>query len=94
MSYLLILRLWHSRLLGGKQLKTELYLCLFTCNFLPGSLEGMGSICASVDNVEVLVSRRDHGGNVGFAVYRHEGGTGVSTIVHLHCPSAASDLRK
>jgi len=54
----------------------------------------MGSICASVDNVEVLVTRRDHGGNVGAAVCRYHGGTGVSTIVHLHSPSAASDIER
>ena len=65
-----------------------------TCNFLPGSLEAVGSTCAGEDNVEVLVARSEHGGNVGATVGPHESGTVIFTIIYLHTSSTAvSDLR-
>ena len=74
---------WHSKLLeiGVEIFKLDVFILIFpfklTCNLVPGSIEATGSICAGVDDVEVLIARSQHGGNVGATESSQESGTGI-----------------
>ena len=64
-----------------------------TCDFLPGSFKAVGSLCAGGDNVEVFITRGQHGGSVGATECSHERGALIFTIIDLHTTATAvSDL--
>ena len=74
---------WHSKLLEIEKeiFNLVLFILMFhfklTSNLVPGSIEATGSICAVVDDVEVLIARSQHGGSVGTTESSQESGTGI-----------------